>query len=211
MFIVLEGLDGSGKSLQAKKLEEYLTNHGIKVWVTAEPSNSYLGKAIRTIQSGKVINEPSSKMLAYLYAADRESHIKEIQSHLDKEEWVICDRYRDSSLAYQGVSVEDKKDLEILYTINESFLKEDLAILIDVPVEVALERINNRKTPLDIFEKKEFLEKVRNFYLDIFKEKSYNHYIIKGDTDSETVHKSLVNMILNWKANYFEVQEKKEN
>jgi dTMP kinase len=156
-FIVIEGLDGSGKTTQAKILvQKLLKNHAAAF--TAEPSQGKVGVFIRkSILYGET--RPPVSVEALLFAADRIEHIQnEVQPALDKGEIVVSDRYVYSSLAYQGSA---GIDLEWIGTINQLALKPDLALFIDVPPEIVLERLKRKKS---VMENLDTQRKVRHIY-----------------------------------------------
>ncbi len=162
LFIVLEGLDGSGTTTQTKLLEKELSNLGVPVWATAEPvSGSPTGELIRAILRGETEVEPET--LALLYAADRNEHLygrNGIIEHLENGITVICDRYKYSSLAYQSVTCAPKfvKDL------NRNFPAPDHFFFLNTPVEECMRRIAERKGTPEIFEKEDFLRTVEKSY-----------------------------------------------
>jgi dTMP kinase len=168
MFIVFEGIDGSGKTTQSKLLAKKLNAY----W-TYEPSDSNVGKFIREILSGNI--KVDDKTLALLFAADRIEHTKLIKQRL-KERDVVCDRYLYSSIAYQSVADVDE---DFIKYINRYALEPDVVFLLVVDVDIALKRVKTK----DIFEKKDFLEKVQNKYLELAKE--YGFVVI--DTTNKTV------------------------
>lgn len=156
MFIVLEGIDGCGKSTQARLLAEWLEKEGHKVFLTAEPSKSRIGLFIKEILSGKVKVDP--KTLALLFTADRCEHLeKEIAPALSCGRIVVCERYYHSTVAYQSAQGVES---EWLFYINRFALKPDLVLFIDVKADVALDRKGGK----DIFEDKDFLGKVYKKY-----------------------------------------------
>lgn len=156
-FIVFEGLDGCGKSSQVRLLKEHLERKGKKVEVSCEPTDGPIGKMVRDVLQHKVITTP--KALALLYASDREDHLfhedvgikdKTANGYIE-----ISDRYFYSSYAYQSVNVDSNYVKEI-----NNFPSPEFLIYIDVPVDVCLSRIDKRGGEKELFEKKEFLEKV---------------------------------------------------
>ena len=153
-FIVIEGLDGSGKTTQAKLLAQRLPD----AVCTAEPSHGKIGTYIR--KSVLYGGERASVLVeALLFAADRIEHIQnEIQPALDKGQGVVCDRYTYSSLAYQGSA---GLDLDWIQAINQNALKPDFALFIDVDPEVVLARLKRRKS---VMENLETQRKVRQIY-----------------------------------------------
>lgn len=156
-FIVFEGLDGCGKSSQVRLLKEYLEKNGKKVEVSCEPTDGPIGKMVRDVLQHKIITTP--KALALLYAADREDHLFHdnvgIKDKTNNGYIEISDRYFYSSYAYQSVNV----DSNYVRAIN-NFPSPEVLIYIDVPVDVCLGRIEKRGGEKELFEKKEFLEKV---------------------------------------------------
>lgn len=157
-FIVIEGLDGSGKTTQAKILARKLRQSYNAVF-TAEPSHGKIGKFIRNrILYGET--RPPVSVEALLFAADRIDHIQnEVQPAIDDGKLVISDRYIYSSLAYQGSMGLDVGWIE---TINQFALKPDLALFIDVEPDVVLQRLKRKKS---IMENLETQRKVRDIYL----------------------------------------------
>jgi len=159
MFIVLEGIDGCGKSTQAKLLVEWLERNEKKVFLTAEPTKNEIGLFIRDILSGNEKVDP--KTLALLFTADRYEHIvNEIEPALSRNEIVISERYYHSTITYQEAQGVDRK---WLLEINKFARKPDITIFLDVKPEISVKRT----TTNEIFERKEFLEKVRDNYLKL--------------------------------------------
>ncbi|MEO2117975.1 MAG: dTMP kinase [Methanocaldococcus sp.] len=179
MFIVFEGIDGSGKTTQSKLLAKKL-----KAFWTYEPSNSEVGKFIREILSGNI--KVDNNTLALLFAADRVEHTKLIKEKLKKRD-VVCDRYLHSSIAYQSVAGVDE---DFIKSINRYALKPDIVFLLIVDINVALKRVKTK----DIFEKKDFLEKVQDKYLELAREEDF---IIIDTTNKsiEDVHKEVLNYL----------------
>lgn len=164
-FIVLEGLDGAGTTTQLDLLCKLLQEKGRKVLRTFEPTDGEIGALIRRIQRGEV--QVTSEALALLYASDRHNHLygrEGILSFIDKGGLVLSDRYFYSSIAYQSSFV----DGAYVRRIND-YPHPGILIFIDTPVEECMRRINLRSGRKEIFEKEEILKKVRNNYLDAFK------------------------------------------
>jgi len=158
IFIVVEGLDGSGKTTQAKVLASRLRrNH--KALYTAEPSRGKVGIFIRNrILYGE--KRPSTIVEALLFAADRVEHVQnEVQPALEEGQIVVSDRYLYSSLAYQGSA---GLSIQWIESINQHALKPDLALFIDVDPEAVFHRLKRRKS---VMENLETQRRVREIYL----------------------------------------------
>ena len=141
-FITLEGTEGSGKSLQSKLLCRYLKKKGYKIVHTREPGNTSISKVIR-----KVLLDPKNKSLTdvtelFLYLADRSQHVEEIiQPNLKKGYIVVCDRFADATVAYQGYG--RKLPLLLIYKLNllaTKGIKPDLTVILDIPLKTGLRR-----------------------------------------------------------------------
>jgi len=156
MFIVLEGVDGCGKSTHAKLLAEWLRERELEVLLTAEPTGGRTGKLIREVLSGKVKAEP--RALALLFTADRAEHMPEIKSALDEGKVVVSERYYHSTVAYQAAQGVERW---WLLKINDFAIEPDLVLFLDVKPSVGVKRTKTR----EIFEEGGFLEKVRAEYL----------------------------------------------
>ena len=161
-FICIEGLDGCGKTTQAKLLVKRLQKH-CKAVYTAEPSRGKIGTFIRKhCLHGK--NRLSSVVEALLFAADRFEHLEnEILPALKEGKLIISDRYVYSSLAYQGAA---GLDLEWIEKVNEHALQPHLAIFIDVDPEIVIERLKREKS---VMENLETQRKVREVYMKFVK------------------------------------------
>jgi len=167
-FIVLDGIDGSGKSRQARMLADWLRKKGKKVFFTHEPTrNTKLGRYIeKRIRQGK----DNKKELLRLYTEDRKEHLKnQILPALKKGETVICDRYYYSTLVYQLPE-------SIWKSYARQFLKPDIAFICDVPAKIAMQRIEKsikgnerRYRKKAIWEKEKILSRLRKKYLKLRK------------------------------------------
>jgi dTMP kinase len=157
MFIVFEGIDGCGKSTQAKMLAEWLEGKGIPTLLTAEPTRTKLGGLIREILSGREDMDPNA--LALMFTADRYEHLAtEILPALSDGKAVICERYYYSTIAYQAAQGVDRV---WLFELNKYALNPDLVIFVDVKPKQAM----SRKEGEEIFEERAFLEKVYSEYV----------------------------------------------
>ncbi len=158
IFIVIEGLDGSGKTTQAALLAEKLSAT-CKVLLTAEPSKGKIGTFIRDSCLYEKQRLPTEAE-ALLFAADRIEHMQtELKPALDEGKLVICDRYVYSSLAYQGNA---GLSLDWIKTINARALQPDFSIFIDVPPERVIERLQRKKSVMETLETQ---QKVREVYM----------------------------------------------
>ena len=186
-FIVLEGLDGSGKTTQAKLLTAKLRRK-YKAMYTAEPSHGRIGKFIRNrCLYGE--ERLSTAVEALLFAADRVDHVEnEIKPAIANDRLVICDRYLYSSLAYQGSS---NLSVEWIAEINKHALKPDFAVFIDVAPEKVLKRLSRKKS---IMEKLETQLKVREIYLRYVMNGELA--LINGDKSLEEVRNELAEVVL---------------
>lgn len=185
-FIVFEGIDGSGKTTISKMLLSHLKERGEDVVWMREPSDSVWGQKIRELAEHKDAI-PIEDELNY-FINDRKLNVKEnILPALESGKRVILDRYFFSTACYQGAR---GLDMDEILKINRSFAPEpDITFLIDVDVDTALSRISRgRKTTVKLFEKKEFLQKVRENYLNL---QEKNIVVVDG-TPSEKVVFQLV-------------------
>ena len=170
-FITLEGPEGSGKTTAARHLASWLRERGVATVLTQEPGGTPLGEEVRRIvlHMRGMSDDLDPRADALLYAAGRAQHVaRVIRPALERGEWVVCARFIDSSMAYQGVGYgNDPEELRRLQDFATGGLRPDLTILLDVPVDVGLERARRRKE-WNRFEDTEgvaFFERVRAAYL----------------------------------------------
>ncbi|MFC4323958.1 dTMP kinase [Litchfieldia salsa] len=199
LFIVFEGIDGSGTSTQSNLLRNYFLKKGTNAVLTAEPSSGPVGHLIREGLKKRVVfseNEAHfDQQLAYLFAADRHDHlyndIDGVYKLLAEDKHVICTRYYFSSLAYH-CSNED--DFTFVRGLNAKFPNPDLVIYIDNPVELSIERLGQR-TVQDVYENKEKLTAVKKNYHDIFSDYEDKLLIVKGNKSVKEIHQEIINYI----------------
>jgi dTMP kinase len=187
MFIVFEGIDGSGKSTQARLLSDFFESRGIPFILTHEPSDGIIGQKLRSLASRLKPEEESR-----LFLEDRVDHVKTVISPAMKAgQHVICDRYYYSSAAYQGALGLDP--VEVI-DYNRSMVPEpDVVFLMVVSVETALRRIGqSRSEGFSVFEKRNGLEAVSGIY-DTFKDDVIKR--IDGEQTESEAHKEIVNWL----------------
>ncbi len=170
-FIVFEGIDGSGKTTQARLLAERLSAEGRCVRLTAEPTDLPSGKLLREALGGKI--KKSECEMALMFVADRIAHNRDaengIEALLNRGITVICDRYYYSTLAYQGQST----DYEWVKTMNlrcPEIRRPDICIYVDLLPEQSLERIARGRDSVEIYENTETLTRVREQFLSVIRD-----------------------------------------
>jgi dTMP kinase len=175
-FVTFEGGDGTGKTTQINALENYLTRHGRVPLVTREPGGTSLGRLIRRLLVEVGDQDIASSTELFLYLADRAQHVSEIiRPAITGGKIVLCDRFTDSTLAYQGYG--RGIELGLLRRLNEiadQGTRPDLTFLLDCPVARGLSRTSKRQGDAgqpreDRFEREkiEFHEKIRSGFLEI--------------------------------------------
>jgi len=192
-FITLEGGEGSGKSSQAQALKALLEDAGHSVTVTREPAGCPLGQRAR-----ELLNDPSLELDAQsellLFAAARAQHVAAvIRPALEHDDVVICDRFGDSSVAYQGygrgLSLED---VRLANRIATHGLVPDLTVLLDVPVETGLGRKAGESGPDRIGQETvEFHERVRQGYLAMAGEEPERFLVVDGTIPPEEITRAI--------------------
>ena len=195
-FIVIEGLDGSGKSAQVELLVSFLESNppaggGKKVILTKEPTiDSEAGRKVKQALKKEIKIEPIE--LQSLYIQDRKEHLEnKIIPALKEGKFVVSSRYAFSTFAYGAC---DGLDMDLLIKMNEHFLLPDLTIIIDVSAESCVQRIEGRGEPKELFEKKEKLTKVNEFYKKM-PEMFENVIIINGERAILEVFEEIKNIL----------------
>jgi dTMP kinase len=195
IFIAFEGGEGTGKSTQSKLLADWLEQEGESVVLTREPGGTDLGKDLRKILLGHETGAISPRAEALLYAADRAHHVYSvIRPALERGDVVITDRYFDSSAAYQGAGriLNPTEVARISRWATES-LYPTLTILIDVPAEIGLGRLQSRDR-LEA-ESNDFHERVRQEYLQIAMMDPERYFVVDGTQPINEIHRQITERV----------------
>ena len=195
-FITLEGIEGSGKTSSIKSITDLLDSKRISYVVTREPGGSSIGSELRSILLDPK-TEISSEVELLLMLADRKDHVeKVILPNLETGNWVISDRFMDSSIAYQGGGRKLDKKMIDSFSRNLNLPNPDLTLLFDVPVEISLSRVKARGE-LDRFEqeKLDFHNRIREAYLELAKQNVNRIQIIDSTQEIELMLKSVEQII----------------
>lgn len=190
LFIVLDGLDGSGKGEMIKRLKEYLADKVLKILVTKEPTDGKYGKQIKEILKKEEDPRGGAELCLKLFVKDREEHLqKEIEPFLKKgNSIVICDRYYYSTIAFQhtqGIAIEK------LIAENMPFKTPDITFILDLPAEIALGRIEKRGEKKEKFEQLEFMEELRENFLGLKDELEDSIMIIDASGSKDEVFEQI--------------------
>src|ERR1051326_5973028 len=192
-FITFEGGEGSGKSTQAKLLAERLKPFGLGVVLTREPGGATGAEAVRHVLLSGAAKPLGSHAEAILFAAARDDHVRQtIRPALEAGKWVISDRFADSTPIYQGtLGNVDPRLIARLEHIAVGDTRPDLTIILDVPVELGMQRASWRRGPgaSDRFEaeNREFHQKLREAYLELAERDPDRCVLFDGAADPATV------------------------
>ena len=182
MFIVFEGLDGSGKSTHAKRLYDHFKSTDTNCLLTFEPTSSLLGSLARAATNGEISFEDDT--LALLFAADRHEHfVKKISPVLADGGIVICDRYYYSNIVYQGLS---KESYSRIMSYNQLVMKRppDIVFFLDAEPQVCLERLKLTRNDISIYENLYYLDALNERYVTLFNQINDNVVTIKTSSHS---------------------------
>ena len=201
MFITLEGPEGSGKTTAVEYAVKALEEKGYQIVRTREPGGTPIAEQIRNVILDKANTNMDPRTEALLYAASRRQHLVEkVWPALKEGKIVICDRYLDSSLAYQGgargLGIENILNVNLFATENTF---PDLTLLFDISPEEGLKRISanaNREVNRLDLEKLEFHHKVRNTFLELAKRYPERFVIIDASKSREEVAKATLDAIM---------------
>ncbi|KAF0241188.1 MAG: dTMP kinase [bacterium] len=202
IFITFEGIDGCGKTTQLGMLAALLAAHSVPHLVTREPGGTEIGNQVRQILLNPDNNKLASQTELLLYAADRAQHVwEELKPALAKNQVVLCDRYTDATVAYQGYGRNLQLDLiNQLNLIATDALTPDLTILFDLSIEEAELRMSNpttvRKKDRLEQEHRGFHERVRQAYLMLAKEFPKRFVIISALESSEEIFQQVCKIVI---------------
>lgn len=195
VFITFEGADGCGKTTQIELLKKYLDEKNIKNIQTREPGATELGVELRKIllHYEKPVSDVAE---TFLYLADRAQHTEfEIKPMLDDGYIILCDRFIDSTVSYQGYA--RKQDINQIKKLNEiatKGLKPDLTIVFDIESTIAQKRLQGEKDRLEK-EGLEFHKALRFGYLELAKKEPDRIKVINADDTIENIHKKVIELI----------------
>ena len=194
-FLLIEGLDGSGTTTQMKLLQDRFDAAGIKAVSTFEPTDYPSGRLIRSILKGEADVHPET--LARLFSADRNEHLfnteSGINTYLEKNYRVICDRYLFSSLAYQSLHC----DFETVFDLNSHFPLPEHLFFIDTSINECQNRIGKRDNR-ELFEYEHQQNMIRNNYLKgiaKYEESGMKVHYVNGDQTAEKIHNDIWNIL----------------
>jgi dTMP kinase len=189
-FITFEGGEGAGKSTQIKRLGAALETIGISTTVTREPGGSPGAETIRglLLDPDSKWDAPTETLLHFAARADH--YTTRIAPDLRDGNWVICDRFADSTRAYQGYGLGlPMEAIETLYEVALGDFVPDLTVILDIPVETGMARINDRDGSPDRYEQMDvtFHERLRQGFLEIAAREPDRCVVVNADSDIDTV------------------------
>ncbi|PKN80116.1 MAG: dTMP kinase [Candidatus Cloacimonetes bacterium HGW-Cloacimonetes-1] len=197
IFITFEGIEGSGKSTQVKLLNQVLNANGIPTLMTREPGGPPISEAIRNILLKIEHSEMLPETELLLYMASRSQHTGQwILPALNRGKVVICDRYNDSTIAYQGAARDmNQAFIQSLANFATFHTSPDLTFLIDLTVAEGLSRIADRKLDRLELETITFHEKVREQYLAIAKNNPLRYIVLNGSDNPDNIHQQVLSKV----------------
>ncbi len=192
ILIVFEGIDGCGKTTQAKLLFEKLKSLGFDTILLKEPSSSKWGKEIKRLSLFENSITPEKELK--LFIKDREENTnKNIKPALREKKIVILDRYYFSTIAYQGAK---GIDIDLIKKLNKNIaIEPDIVFILDIEPNIGLERIENRKKKEKLFEQENYLNRVREIYNSL---KGKNIFKIDGSKKIDEIRKEIEKIVFNY-------------
>jgi len=197
-FITIEGQDGAGKSTNLAVIERFLTQQKIDFVKTREPGGTPFGENIRELLLSSGDHRIGIMAELLLVFAARAQHIQElIEPTLSQGQWVLCDRFTDTTYAYQGGGRELELDaIASLEQIVQGDLRPDLTVLLDLPVALGESRAGRRSNP-DRFEQQkiEFKQRIRDCYLQMAAEQPQRIRVIDASLSEDEVAQSIIRIL----------------
>lgn len=198
-FITFEGGEGAGKSTQIARLKSFLESRGRTVVVTREPGGSPGAEKIRQLLLSGEARDLGPRGEAMLFAAARADHVDTtIKPALERGDWVLCDRYADSTRVYQGEAGVDGAYLKLLETAAVAGVYPELTLLIDVPAEIGLSRVAARSKTDDSGgpdrfegEAMKVHQRRRKMFLELAHEEAHRFAVIDGSKDLDQVESAI--------------------
>jgi len=198
-FVTFEGGEGAGKSTQVAKLRDWLAAQGRKVVTTREPGGSPGAELVRQLLVKGPVERWDATTEALLHFAARREHLRSVVwPALQRGDWVLSDRFADSTRAYQGYGHGlDLAMLDRLYEIAVGRFSPDLTLVFDLPVEVGLERATRRKDTETRYEMlpREFHERVRQGFLEIAKNEPQRCAVVDATRDIDTIAATVAGIV----------------
>ena len=205
MFITFEGGEGTGKSTQIKLLADYLVQQGIVPLITKEPGGTTLGQELRRLLVTGDKDKMDAATEALLFFADRRIHLSsKVWPAMERGEWVLSDRFADSSVAYQYYGHNKRlsmEDLDNLYKIAAGDFKPDITIILDIDPEIGLKRSFARNAVaaeqevrfenIDI----SFHHRLRQGYLEIAKSDPERCVVLDANKSIEELHQNIIKVV----------------
>ena len=204
LFITFEGVEGSGKTTQIKRLKRYLKQKGIPYFTTREPGGTPIGEKVRRILLNRAHGEMIALSELFLYEAARAQHvIQVIRPLLKKKGVILCDRFSDASIAYQGYGRKmDPRLVDLLNQMASKGVRPDLTFLLDCPSDMGLRRAvrrdrQKRSNLQDRFEREkiQFHRRVRKGYLSLAKEEPHRIRVIDTREGEQKVFEKIRNTV----------------
>jgi len=201
-FITFEGIEGSGKSTQSKKLQQFFLKNNKEAFLTCEPGGTKIGNELRKILLDKNNNDINFLTEVFLHFASRSQHLSNfILPKISQQQTIICDRFYDSTFAYQGFAMG--VDINIILQIKNLLLQyfgqkmePNITFLLDLPVEIAFKRVvnraeNNRYENFD----QNFHQKVRSGFLQLAQKNSSRIKIIDATQNEESIFNQILSYL----------------
>jgi dTMP kinase len=205
LFITFEGIEGSGKTTQIFLLRDYVEGKGYRCQITREPGGCPIGDRIRDILMDSENENLTPLSELFLIIANRAQHVAEvIEPALSNGRVLICDRFHDATVAYQGFA--RGVPLDLIERLNQRVamgLKPDLTILLDCPVDLGLERAKERMANENVSakegrfegEQRDFHQRVRDAYLAIAKAEPHRIKVVDGSGDEHSVEREIRQLV----------------